>query len=171
MFKLDDRDLEILKVLATEARISTAQLARRINLSASPCWKRLERLEKAGIIEGYRADIRLKKLAPHVSVFVTVELKQHRTEDFQAFERAVRDIDEITSCWALGGGLDYLMLVTTRDIDAYQSLMDELLDQGLGVERYFTYVVTKQVKAGTAPPLDVLIPGLTGQGPSDRDDI
>lgn len=158
MFKLDDRDLQILKVLASEARISKADLAKRINLSPSPCWKRLERLERAGIIEGYQAQISLKQIAPHITVFVTVELEHHRAEYFQRFELAIRDRDEVTACWAIGGGLDYIIQVVAKDIESYQKLMDELLESGLGVVRYFTYVVTKAVKMQMALPLDQLVP-------------
>jgi len=157
MFKLDDRDLQILKVLAKEARISKADLAKRINLSPSPCWKRLERLEKAGVIEGYNAQISLKNIAPHVTVFVTIELEHHRTTYFQAFEVLVQKRPEITACWALGGGLDYLLQIVTKDIDAYQRLMDDLLDQGTGIVRYFTYVVTKPVKGPAILPLEDLV--------------
>lgn len=156
MFKLDDRDLEILKVLAQEARIAKADLAKRINLSPSPCWKRLERLEKAGLIEGYHAHISLKKLAPHVTVFVTVELEHHRAEYFQKFEQTIGGIDLVTSCWALGGGVDYLLEIVAPDIDAYQRFMDDLLERGLGVVRYYTYVVTKAVKRSAVPPIDLL---------------
>lgn len=162
MLKLDSRDLEILKVLAIEGRLSKADLAKRINLSPSPCWKRLERLEAAGVIEGYGARIALKALGSHVTVFVTVELEHHRAEYFQTFERVIRGCAEVTACWAIGGGLDYLMQIVTRDIDSYQRFMDGLLDRGLGVVRYFTYVVTKPVKQSAAPPLDLLLAGSIG---------
>lgn len=162
MLKLDNRDLEILKVLAEEGRISKAELAKRINLSPSPCWKRLERLEAAGIIEGYGARFALRHIAPHVTVFVTVELEHHRAEYFQAFERSIRGCDEVVACWAIGGGLDYLMQTVTRDIDSYQRFMDALLDRGLGVVRYFTYVVTKPVKQSSGPSLDLLLAGMLG---------
>jgi Lrp/AsnC family transcriptional regulator of ectoine degradation len=162
MLKLDDRDLAILKVLSAEARISKADLAKRINLSPSPCWKRLERLEKAGLIEGYKAQISLKNAAPHVTVFVTLELDQHRAEHFQKFERVISGCEEVTACWALGGGLDYLMQIVARDIDAYQRFMDRLLDQGLGIGRYFTYVVTKPVKQNAPLPFDDLFAGMLG---------
>jgi Lrp/AsnC family transcriptional regulator, regulator of ectoine-degradation genes len=157
MLKLDDRDIEILKVLAREGRISKADLARRINLSPTPCWQRLQRLEQAGVITGYRAEVSLRKVAPAVTVFVTVELERHRVEDFQHFERAVARHDEVVQCWALGGGFDYLMQVVTRDIDHYQRLMDGFLEAGLGLARYYTYVVTKPVKTGAALPFDQLL--------------
>ena len=157
MMKLDDRDIQILKILAREGRITKAELASRINLSPSPCWERLERLRKAGIIQGFRAEFALAELAPSVTVFVTIELERHRSESFQRFERAIQRYDEVTACWALGGGRDYLLQVTTRDIDRYQRLMDGLLESGLGIERYHTYVVTKPVKSGQVPPFDILL--------------
>jgi Lrp/AsnC family transcriptional regulator of ectoine degradation len=157
MISLDDRDLQILKVLSREGRITKAELAQRINLSPTPCWERLRKLEKAGIITAYRAEISLKNIAPHVMVFVTVELERHRSEHFSAFERAVCERGEIVGCWALGGGFDYLLQIVTRNIDSYQRLIDSLLAQGLGLARYYTYVVTKPVKTGSPPPLEMLL--------------
>ncbi len=159
---LDDRDLRILSILGREGRISKTELARRVNLSATPCWERLRRLEEAGLIRGYRAEVALGKIAPHVVVFVTVELESHRPENFQAFELAMGRHDEIVAAWALGGGYDYLLQVITRDIDSYQRLIDALLAARIGMRRYFTYVVTKDVKA-SAPPLEAL----AAPGPTD----
>lgn len=152
---LDDRDLQILVVLSREGRISKTDLARRVNLSATPAWERMKRLEQAGLIEGYRAEVALARIATHVVVFVMVELESHRPETFRTFERAVEAYDEITRVWAIGGGFDYLMQVVTRDIDSYQRLVDALLSDRPGVRRYFTYVVTRKVKAGP-PPLETL---------------
>jgi DNA-binding Lrp family transcriptional regulator len=95
--KLDDRDIKILAILSREGRISKSDLAKRVNLSATPCWERLSRLEKAGIISGYRADIELKNIAPQVSVFVMAELENHRAATFQAFEQAVECCATISS--------------------------------------------------------------------------
>lgn len=153
--KLDARDLEILKVLASEGRITKAELAERIGLSASPCWERLRRLEDAGFIEGYQARISLRKLGPHVTVFVAVELSDHTAASFRAFEGAIQRHGEVTGCWALGGGFDYLMQVVTRDIESYQRLIDELLEARIGLARYFSYVVTKSVKSPQLPPLEI----------------
>lgn len=153
---LDDRDIAILSILSREGRITKAALARRVNLSPTPCWERLKRLEDAGLIRGYRAEIALGRIAPHVVIFVTIELDSHKSEDFQRFERSIAAIDEITDCWSLGGGFDYLLKVTTPDIAAYQVLMDGLLERRAGVKRYFTYIVTKNVK--DAPlPLQILL--------------
>lgn len=153
---LDNRDIAILTTLMREGRITKAELARRVNLSPTPCWDRLNRLERAGLIRFYRAEIALQRLAPHVVIFVTVELDRHKAEDFRHFERAVASLDEITDCWSLGGGFDYLLKVVTTDIAAYQALMDGLLDRRAGVKRYFTYIVTKHVK-DSPPPLARLL--------------
>lgn len=157
MLKLDDRDLKILAILQKEGRISKAALAERVNLTPAPCWERLQRLEKAGVITGYRAEVALNKLAPHIMVFMAAELEGHRAENFQLFERAVRDIDEIMGCWAVGGGFDYILQIVARDIDTYQRLVDHLLEAHLGLVRYFTYIVTKPVKRPGAVPLDMLL--------------
>lgn len=158
MLKLDDRDLKILAILREEGRISKADLAKRVNLTAAPCWERLKRLEKAGIITGYRAEVALKKLAAHIVVFMAAELEQHRVEDFQRFERAMELHDEIIGCWAVGGGFDYILQIVTRDIDSYQRLVDHFLEARVGLARYFTYIVTKPVKLSGKLPFDVLLP-------------
>lgn len=148
---LDDRDLKILSVLSREGRISKTDLARRVNLSATPCWERMRRLEEAGLIRGYRADVSLAHISAHVVVFVLLELDSHRSETFQRFERVIARHEEITMAWALGGGFDYLLQVITRDIDAYQRLIDALLEAQVGMRRYFTYIVTKDVKSDPPP--------------------
>ncbi len=155
---LDDRDLEILSILTREGRLSKAELARRVNLSPTPCWQRLDRMARAGLIRGYRAEVALEKIGPHVTVFVMVELDTHRAESLQTFERAVAQIEAVTACWALGGGYDYLMQVIARDVAEYQALMDGLLESRAGVKRYFSYIVTKPIKTAP-PPLRMLVDG------------
>lgn len=157
MFQLDDRDIEILTILRQEGRISKSALAKRVNLSNSPCWERLRRLEEAGIIAGYGAHIALEKLTEHIVVFVLAELENHRAEDFELFESAIEEEPEIVACWALGGGFDYLLKVIARNINAYQQLIDRLLDRNIGLVRYFTYVVTKEVKSASDLPLQRLL--------------
>ncbi len=154
--QLDQRDLDILRVLSAEGRITKAALAERIGLSPTPCWDRLKKLEKAGLIEGYGARINLKKLAPHVTVFVAAELTDHTAASFQAFETAMGRYDEVVACWGLGGGFDYLIQIVARDIDAYQRLIDEMLEARIGLSRYFTYIVTKPVKSQVVPPLSLI---------------
>lgn len=158
--RLDDRDIAILATLSREGRIAKTDLAARVNLSPTPCWERMKRLEKAGLIRGYRAELDLAALGPHVQVFVTVELESHRAECFQIFERTVDRMDEITGCWAIGGGYDYLMMVVAPDVAAFQALMDGLLESRAGVRRYFSYIVTKPVK--DLPPALALLGEVQG---------
>ncbi|GKW48954.1 Lrp/AsnC family transcriptional regulator [Halomonas sp. NCCP-2165] len=152
--KLDRYDLKILEILARDGRITKSRLAECINLSVSPCWERVKRLEKAGIIEGYGAWINARALVKRTPVWVQVELKAHNAESFQRFERVVRDTPEVTECVAVGGGVDYLLKVEADSIDAYQRLIDGWLASEVGIERYFTYIVTKQVKQ-VPPPLEL----------------
>jgi Lrp/AsnC family transcriptional regulator of ectoine degradation len=159
MTRLDARDLKILSVLAKEGRITKAALADKVGLSATPCWERLKRLEQAGLITGYRAEIDLKRIAPHVTVFVAAELADHTAASMQGFERAMQGYDEVVNCWALGGGFDYLLQIVARDIDSYQRLIDAMLEARIGLARYFTYIVTKPVKSSPMPPLDALLGG------------
>ncbi|WP_305970354.1 MULTISPECIES: Lrp/AsnC family transcriptional regulator [unclassified Mameliella] len=157
MTRLDARDLKILSVLAREGRITKAALADKVGLSATPCWERLKRLEQAGLITGYRAEIDLKRVAPHVTVFVAAELADHTAASMQGFERAMQGYDEVVNCWALGGGFDYLLQIVARDIDSYQRLIDAMLEARIGLARYYTYIVTKPVKSSAVPPLDALL--------------
>ncbi len=153
---IDDRDLQILSILSGEGRITKAALAERVGLSPTPCWERLRKLEKAGLIESYGTRIDLSKLGPHVVVFAVVELADHTASSFKTFETAMQRYDEVIGCWALGGGFDYLLQVVTPNIDSYQALIDELLDAEIGLKRYFTYILTKSVKEPGALPMNLL---------------
>jgi Lrp/AsnC family transcriptional regulator of ectoine degradation len=155
--KLDAFDLRILDAIQRNGRITKLALAEKVGLSATPCWMRLRKLEKAGIITGYHARLSLRSLAPMASVLVEVTLENHRQSDFDRFERAVRDRPEIVACWSVGGGIDYMLKVTARDIDAYQRLIDDLLQRDIGIARYFTYIVTRTVKEETALPVEELL--------------
>ena len=143
--KLDSIDLRILEAVQREGRITKLALAEKVGLSPTPAWLRLRKLEKAGIIAGYHAAVDLRTVVPLTAVLVEVTLRSHRQADFDRFERAVRDLPEIVACWSVGGGVDYVLKVVCRDIDAYQRLIDGLLARELGIERYFTYIVTRTV--------------------------
>ena len=155
--KLDRIDLRILDAVQRDGRITKLALAEKVGLSPTPCWMRLRKLEKAGLITGYHAKLALRSVAPIATVLVEVALGNHRQADFDRFERAVRDIPEIVSCWSVGGGVDYLLKVVARDIDAYQRLIDALLEREIGIDRYFTYIVTKTVKDETVLPVAELL--------------
>ncbi|RIY02637.1 Lrp/AsnC family transcriptional regulator [Aureimonas flava] len=152
MLQLDATDIRILAEIQREGRIAKTALAERVGLSATPCWMRLKRLEKAGIVAGYHARIDWRLAAPVTTVIVEVTLGGHRQADFDRFERAMRAAPEVVSCWSTGGGVDYVVKVAARDVEAYQSLVDGWLDREIGILRYVTYVVTKVVKDAIDPP-------------------
>lgn len=156
--RLDAFDLRILDAIQRDGRITKLALAEKTGLSPTPSWMRLRKLEKAGIISGYHARVSLRRVTPVASVMVQLTLANHRQADFDRFERAVRDIPEIVCCWSVGGGVDYILKVVATDIDAYQRLIDALLDRELGIARYFTYIVTKTVKEDPVVPLSLLAP-------------
>lgn len=155
--KLDAIDLRILDAVQRDGRITKVALAEEVGLSPTPCWMRLRKLEKAGIISGYHARVVVRRVAPVASVMMEVTLENHRQADFDRFERAVAAIPEIVACWSVGGGVDYILKIMAADIDAYQRLVDGLLDRQIGIARYFTYIVTKTVKEETALPLTALL--------------
>lgn len=151
--KLDATDLRILAEVQRDGRITKVALAERVGLSATPCWNRLRRLEDAGIITGYHARLSTRSVLPIIAVFVEVRLAGHRKADFDRFERAVRAVPQIVSCWATGGSIDYILRVVAGDVAAYQALIDDLLAREIGISRYFTFVVTKTVKDEPVMPL------------------
>jgi Lrp/AsnC family transcriptional regulator of ectoine degradation len=153
--KLDKRDLQILAILQQEGRITKSELAARISLSPAACWDRLKRLDQAGFITGYHAEVALEKIAPTSHFLVQIELESHQAADFQRFEDAMQEIPQVVRCVAVGGGVDYFIEIVARDVAAYQELIDEVLESRIGVKRYFTFVVTKPVKE-SPPPLDLL---------------
>ncbi len=145
---LDAADIRILSAVQSHGQLSKTKLAEIVNLSPTPCWARLDRLKAAGFVRGYHADIALERIVDFTQVVVTVALRQHRKSDFEKFEAYIRELDEITECIATGGGMDYVMKVVVPGLAAFQTLMDDLLSAELGIDRYMTYIATRQIKAG-----------------------
>ena len=143
---LDATDIRILAAVQQHGPISKTRLAELANISATPSWARLDRLKAAGLIRGYRADIALERVCDFTQVVVTVSLRHHRKSDFERFEAWVAAQDEIVDCIATGGGMDYVMKTVCTTLAAFQALMQAMLDAELGVDRYMTYIATRQVK-------------------------
>ncbi|MDH5352995.1 MAG: Lrp/AsnC family transcriptional regulator [Gammaproteobacteria bacterium] len=144
---LDSADIRILSALQEHGQLSKTRLAELVSLSPTPCWARLTKLKKAGLILGYHADIALHNLGDLTRVVVNVSLTNHRKIDFERFENHINQQDEIVECIATGGGTDYVMKVIVQNLAAFQCLIDELLSAELGIERYMTYIVTREVKS------------------------
>jgi len=141
--KLDRIDLKILAQLQKSGRITNVELADAVGLSPSPCLTRVKRLEKAGFIAGYSAQINLDKLGEVLTVFTEVTLTEHRAGDFSRFEAKIRKLDEIVECHLVSGGYDYLLKFVTRGVAHYQSIIEAMLEGDYGIEKYFSYVVIK----------------------------
>lgn len=141
--KLDRIDIRILSHLQRNGRITNVDLADAVGLSPSPCLIRVKRLEKAGFINGYGAYVQLEKLGTMQLVFTQVTLSDHRREDFAKFEAAIRNIDEIVECHLVSGGFDYLLKFVTRSVVHYQTIIEEVLEKNVNIEKYFSYIVIK----------------------------
>lgn len=154
--KLDRIDLKILAELQKQGRITNVELADAVGLSPSPCLTRVKRLEAAGYITGYSAQLELKKLGDVLTVFTQVTLSDHRSDDFARFEAAVRGIGEIVECHLVSGGHDYLLKFITNGVNHYQSVIEMMLERNIGIEKYFSYIVIKTSFVKTHYPIERL---------------
>jgi DNA-binding Lrp family transcriptional regulator len=152
--KLDRIDLRILSHLQKHGRVTNVELADAVGLSASPCLVRVRRLESAGYIIGYGAHIQMQKLGDVQMIFTEVTLSDHRASDFARFEAAIRKVDEIIECHLVSGGYDYMLKFVTGNVARYQEIIERLLDLGIGIEKYFSYVVIKTIFTKQHYPLE-----------------
>jgi DNA-binding Lrp family transcriptional regulator len=141
--KLDRIDLKILAKLQQSGRITNVELADAVGLSPSPCLTRVKRLETAGFIIGYGAQLNLRKLGEFLTVFTEVTLTEHRRGDFSRFETRISKLDEVLECHLVSGGYDYLLKFVARGVAHYQSIIESMLEGDYGIEKYFSYVVIK----------------------------
>ena len=146
MYKLDERDIQILSILQEEGRITKTALADRLNLSLTPSWDRLQRLEEEGIIESYGARLSSPFLKNFHLVITEVELESHKEGEFARFEQAILGFDEVLSCWSVGGGLDYILKILVKDVSDYQDFLKRVLKANIGLRRYFSYAVLDKIK-------------------------
>src|SRR5690606_14567376 len=127
--RLDRTDLALLAELQREGRLSNAELAERVTLSASACLRRVQRLEQAGVIAGYRAALDPARLGLGLQAFVRVQLERHEPELVAAFAERVNRWDEVVACHALTGDMDYLLFVVVQDLEHFSRfLLDHLLN-------------------------------------------
>lgn len=151
--KIDKFDREILRVLQRDATVSMAELSQQVGLSHTPCWRRVKKLEKEGIIKQKVTLLDNKKLNLGVSVFIYVTLKNHDNESLMAFESAVLDINEIVECHTTSGDKDYLLKIIVESIEEYEHLLKSKLTQLPGVDHLSSTFALKQVKNTTELPI------------------
>jgi DNA-binding Lrp family transcriptional regulator len=157
MPRLDRLDIKILATLQESGRITNLDLAERIGLSPTPCLQRVKRLEAAGYIRGYGAELDIDRLCTNVVVFTEITLRSHGREDFLRFERGVETVPQLLNLYLVTGGFDYLAHFIAIDIRDYQRVIERLLEVNLGIEKYFSYVTIRQVKRSQGFPLAALL--------------
>jgi len=150
---LDKTDRAILELLQGDARLTTVELARRINLSTTPCANRIRRLEDAGIICGYHARLNPTLLARSMLVFVQVTLHNTDEATLRSFNEAMLAEPEVLECHMVGGGFDYLIKLRVDDMPAYRDFLAGVLAAMETVENTHSYFVMEEVKETMLLPL------------------
>jgi DNA-binding Lrp family transcriptional regulator len=154
--KLDSIDINILSVLQQNGRIKNIDLADKVALSASPCLQRVKRLEKMGFIRSYQAIIEINKIAETIQVFTQITIAEHTLDDHLHFEKEIGKTVEVMECYLASGGYDYLVKFVCRSIIHYQQTIQTLLDSDLGISKYHSYVIMKEVVCKKAYPIKQL---------------
>lgn len=125
--ELDETDRRILRLLSRDATLSLADIAREVGLTQTPCWKRIRRMEQAGVITGRIAVLDPARVGLPVSVFVALETHDHSAEWLQRFAAVVADMPEIVQAWRMSGDMDYLLHVVLPDLPAYDVFYQKLI--------------------------------------------
>lgn len=150
---LDRTDVLLLAELQRNGRLTNAELAEHVHLSASACLRRVQRLEREGVIAGYRAQVDPERVGLGLQAFVRVQLSRHDSAAIDAFGAFVNAWDEVVACHALTGDMDYLLQVAVRDLEHFSRfLLDRLLNQA-GVADVNSSFVLRTVKADRGWPL------------------
>lgn len=144
---LDPADRRILQALQAEGRLTNVELAERVGMSASPCWRRMRQLEAAGIIKGYRAEVDRRKVGLGVLAMVSVEIDNHTDAEARRFEAEVARLPEVLACYSVSGQADFLLQVVARDLDSYADFAMNVLRRLPGIKAMHTSFVLKEIKA------------------------
>ena len=150
---LEELDISILQILQTDARISNAELARRINLSPPATLARVRRLEESGYIDGYAAFVNHRQAGYDMLCFVSVSLQLHDIEQVTGFRDAVRKIPEVLECHHVTGDYDYLLKIVARNTQDLENFLLRKLTPIPGVARIHTSLVLNEVKSTTVIPI------------------
>ena len=140
---LDNVDLNIVNVLEKKGRTSFAKLSEEVGISKSPCWARVQTLQKVGVIRGYHADVCTRALGLQIKAMIHVTVK---FSESSAFEKSVLMHPNVVKCSAVTGDYDYVVDVISQDIESFDKLLRQELSSLPGVERFSTSVVTREVK-------------------------
>lgn len=150
---LDNTDRQLLEALQHDARQTIAELAQRVSLSPSPCWRRVRQLEEAGVIEGYHAHLSRQKLGHGVTGFIHLQMSNHMPDIMAAFEREVVALPQVLACHNLSGRYDYLIEAIAPDLESFSQLVRVNIRSLPGVKEIATSFSLKEVKQAGALPV------------------
>jgi Lrp/AsnC family transcriptional regulator len=153
MTELDPFERRILLELQRDASLTTAQIAERVGLSPSPCWRRIDRLERDGFIRARVALIDRRKVGLNAQVFAQVKLNAHGRANLDEFSAAIRSFPEVLEAYVLMGTTDFMLRIVTQDIDAYERFFFDELSKLPGVQEINSTVALSEIKATTELPL------------------
>ena len=153
MTDLDPFEIKILRELQRDANQTTAEVAERVGLSVSPCWRRIDRLERDGFIKKRVAIIDRRKVGLNAHVFAQVKLNAHGRANLDEFSAAIRGFPEVLDAYVLMGTTDFMLRIVARDIDAYESFFFDQLSKLPGVQEINSTVALSEIKATTELPL------------------
>ena len=153
---LDDIDRRLLLALQQDGRLTVAELAEKVGLSASPCHRRVRLLEERGVIERYVAVVNQRAVGLPVSVFVSIKLESQREDALAKFARAIAPWPEIVECYLMTGPRDYLLRVVVADLAAYEKFLKTKLTRLSGVGSIESSFALEQVKYSNRLPLELV---------------
>jgi len=153
---MDVYDLRILNLLQKDTTLSVSKIAADVGLSTTPCWRRIQKLEKEGVIKARVALLDRRKLNVGVDVFVAVRTRQHNKEWFDRFSAAVTSFNEVVEFYRLSGDIDYLLRVVLPDIEAFDRFYTRLIEK-VDLADVSSSFAMEQIKFTTALPLDYVL--------------
>jgi Lrp/AsnC family transcriptional regulator len=153
---LDSIDIKLLRALQEDSSLPAAELAEKVGITQSPCWRRLQRLKDDGYIRREVALLDRRKLGLNAHVFARVKLSAHGRAHLAEFSRAVQAFPEVLECYVLMGEVDFLLRIVTEDVEAYERFFFERLSRLPGVQEINSTVALSEIKSSTALPLSHL---------------
>ena len=151
--ELDPIDRAILRLIQRDAALSLADIAAEVGLTATPCWKRIRRMEQTGVIIGRVALLDPAKVGLGLSIFVAIETGDHSAPWIQTFADSVEKMPEVVDCWRLGGDVDYLLRVVVPDMAAFDGFYRRLTAEVPSLRKVTSRFAMERVKNTTALPL------------------
>lgn len=155
--KIDKTDAKILALLQKDSRITTVELSEQLNLSTSPCWRRVKQLEDTEIIKGYGVLLDRKKINLGVMVFIRVSIDSHSEKEAKKFEEEVIALDYVVACYSIGGDADFLLQVVSPDLDTYAEFSMSTIRRLPGIKEMQSMFVLKEIKPFTSFPIEIFL--------------